>query len=253
MDIAMRLDEAMRAAGFKSQSALARASGVPQPTINRILKGGGKRGPETETVRKLAEALNVSFQWLLEGKEPRGRLVDDPNTIEGAFREIPDPLLLHGERRSSPREFELPSGAFWVSPDKRRSVGAFGKGRGGMTDRDYSDSDFPTGESDKYAEVGTSDPNAFLTLVDDHSMYPKYTHSDYALVEPNTEIELEDDVLVKFKTFGPILKRLLSRKGGVVRLGSYNNTEVVIQPVEDIVWMYYVAHPVPAKRIKSRF
>jgi transcriptional regulator with XRE-family HTH domain len=64
--VSTRLDEAMTKAGF-SQSGLARASGVPQPTINRILKGPNKRGPESETLRKLAVACNVSFDWLNEG------------------------------------------------------------------------------------------------------------------------------------------------------------------------------------------
>ena len=73
MNIGTRLDEAMRDAGFASQSALARASGVPQPTINRILKGVGKSGPETSTVVKLAAACNVSFEWLHEGKGQRAR------------------------------------------------------------------------------------------------------------------------------------------------------------------------------------
>jgi transcriptional regulator with XRE-family HTH domain len=67
MNIANRLDKAMTQAGFKSQSALSRASGIPQPTINRILKGGGKKGPETATIQKLAIATNVSFAWLHEG------------------------------------------------------------------------------------------------------------------------------------------------------------------------------------------
>lgn len=67
MSIANRLDEAMKAAKIPSQAALARASGVPQPTINRILKGGGKNGPETGTIAKLAAACNVTFEWLHEG------------------------------------------------------------------------------------------------------------------------------------------------------------------------------------------
>jgi len=75
----------MRAAGFESQSGLARASGVPQPTINRILKGGGKRGPETETLKKLAVACNISFAWLNEGRGPMD-LVDQP--------ELADPMRL---------------------------------------------------------------------------------------------------------------------------------------------------------------
>lgn len=67
MTIASRLDEAMKAARIPSQAALARASGVPQPTINRILKGMGKNGPESGTLSKLAAACNVTFEWLHEG------------------------------------------------------------------------------------------------------------------------------------------------------------------------------------------
>lgn len=70
MDIASRLDTAMKEAGFVSQSALARASGVPQPTINRILNGVGKKGPEAHTLVQLAAACNVNFEWLHEGRGP---------------------------------------------------------------------------------------------------------------------------------------------------------------------------------------
>ncbi|MFZ6801950.1 helix-turn-helix domain-containing protein [Undibacterium sp. Di24W] len=69
MDIASRLDQAMHKAGYKTQKALADASGVPQPTIARILKGNGKRGPESDTTKKLAAACGVTFSWLMEGKE----------------------------------------------------------------------------------------------------------------------------------------------------------------------------------------
>lgn len=63
----------MQQAGIPSQSALSRASGVPQPTINRILKGTGKKGPETNTIAALAQACNVSVQWLTAGTGPMGR------------------------------------------------------------------------------------------------------------------------------------------------------------------------------------
>lgn len=69
--IAQRLDEAMDARNLTNQSKLARVSGVPQSTINRILKGGGKYGPETETLRLLAKALVVHLRWLQEGIGPR--------------------------------------------------------------------------------------------------------------------------------------------------------------------------------------
>ncbi|MEG0082208.1 MAG: S24 family peptidase [Massilia sp.] len=80
MDISTRLDQAMQAAGIPSQSALARASGVPQPTINRILKGTGKKGPETNTIAALAAACNVSPQWLTDGSGPIQRAIDAPPT-----------------------------------------------------------------------------------------------------------------------------------------------------------------------------
>lgn len=84
MTIANRLDEAMQAAGIPSQSALARASGIPQPTINRILKGVGKKGPEAHTVAELAKACNVSFTWLFEGVGPMARSA--PSTDDGDSR-----------------------------------------------------------------------------------------------------------------------------------------------------------------------
>jgi transcriptional regulator with XRE-family HTH domain len=76
MNLATRLDEAMKEAreyGPKgiSQSELKRRSGVPQATISRTLKG--LTDPETDTIRKLATALNVTFEWLNEGLPPKHR------------------------------------------------------------------------------------------------------------------------------------------------------------------------------------
>ena len=87
-NIATRLDQAMSAAGFPSQSALSRASGVPQPTINRILKNSGKGHPEAATVRKLAEACNVSFNWLNEGLGEMGREVLSPSPKVQALKAL---------------------------------------------------------------------------------------------------------------------------------------------------------------------
>jgi phage repressor protein C with HTH and peptisase S24 domain len=76
MTIGHRLDQAMKAAGFLNQKTLEEASGVPQPTISRILKNTGKKGPEAHTVKSLADACGVSFQWLYEGIGPMERQDD---------------------------------------------------------------------------------------------------------------------------------------------------------------------------------
>lgn len=91
MNIGDRLDKAMKDARITSQSALSRASGVPQATISRILSGGdGKKGPETATLRRLAAALNVSFEWLNEGTNsvPTIQLVESLSSREVSGDEI---------------------------------------------------------------------------------------------------------------------------------------------------------------------
>jgi transcriptional regulator with XRE-family HTH domain len=76
MSLANRLDEAMKEAREHgvdgiSQSKLKEISGVPQATISRTLKG--QTSPETATIRRLASALNVTFEWLNEGILPKYR------------------------------------------------------------------------------------------------------------------------------------------------------------------------------------
>lgn len=56
----------MEKRGVASQSELARLSKVPQATISRILKGVGEKGPETTTLKKLAAALGIRFEWLAD-------------------------------------------------------------------------------------------------------------------------------------------------------------------------------------------
>jgi phage repressor protein C with HTH and peptisase S24 domain len=73
MTIGQRLEEAMKAAGFINQQTLAEASGLPQPTISRILKNTAKKSPSGNTIKLLADACGVSFQWLYEGTGPMAR------------------------------------------------------------------------------------------------------------------------------------------------------------------------------------
>ncbi|MFZ6734723.1 helix-turn-helix domain-containing protein [Undibacterium sp. Ji42W] len=72
MDIAHRLDLAMKAAGFRDQAHLARESGVPQSTVNRILSGRNKK-LDIAHGQALAKACGVSMYWLACGdQDPNG-------------------------------------------------------------------------------------------------------------------------------------------------------------------------------------
>lgn len=128
-----------------------------------------------------------------------------------------------------------------------------GKGSGGsMPERIWDDGAHPVGATDSYAELGSSDPNAFLSEVVGQSMYPKYENKNFALIEPNTSIDIEDCVLVRLANGQTLLKRLLSRRGGLT-LGSFNDPDILHYEDEDVTWMYYAAHEVPRKKIKNRF
>ena len=132
-----------------------------------------------------------------------------------------------------------------------RAVPVVGRCQGGFPARTWGDGDQPIGVTDEYAMVATIDDNAFVCQVVGPSMVARYMPGEYALIEPNTAPEIEDDVLVRLHTGETMLKRLLSRRGGV-RLGSYADPEVFSYREDEITWMYYVAHPIPARRIQHR-
>ncbi|WP_230949166.1 helix-turn-helix domain-containing protein [Burkholderia multivorans] len=55
--------------GERGQNRLSRDTGVPQPTISRILRGGSV--PEMETLAALAIPFEVTCEWLLTERGPK--------------------------------------------------------------------------------------------------------------------------------------------------------------------------------------
>jgi phage repressor protein C with HTH and peptisase S24 domain len=132
-----------------------------------------------------------------------------------------------------------------------RRVFVVGRAQGGMPERLWTDGDYLVGATDEFADLATADPHAFLSPIVGTSMSPRYNPGEFALVEPATEPELEDDVLVRLATGETMLKRLISRRGGIT-LASYNEPGTLLFKESEISWLYYVAHPVPARKIKQR-
>jgi len=259
--VADRIDQLMALRGVRSQSELARRSGVPQATISRTLKGGSV--PELDTVRKLAEALSSTSSWLVDGVGPGPERPDHrpPVQLEAKDSEQDRPLILdsvlsdslHNERRTAEtRTQNVPIDIQYSAEElKYRPIPVIGRAQGGMPERIWTDGDYPVGATDKYAMIATSDPHAFLTPIIGTSMVPKFNPGDFAFVEPGTPAEIEDDVLVRLVTGETMLKRLISRRGGI-QLASYNEPGTMLFAPEEIAWMYYVAHYIPARKIKDR-
>jgi phage repressor protein C with HTH and peptisase S24 domain len=217
--LALRINAVRLELGL-TKSDVWKGAGLSSGAYSHWMNGGTLKG---ENLIKVANILHVNPVWLETGKGPR------------------EPLS----------QLQTLPGYAPVNIDKLATVPVVGKGMGGLPDRIFTDEGRSVEGFDEFAEVFSMDPHAFVVRVEGNSMYPKYAQGDYALVEPGTEPELEDDVILKLASGEVMLKRLLSRRGGI-HLGSYNDTSTFLFDQEQIVWMYYVAHPIPSRKIKSR-
>lgn len=215
----------------ESQKAFADRLKTAASTVSRWLKD-----PDAPSAKNIGEKKARDIEQLL-GK-PRNWL-DEP--LGSAT--YPTAVLTRPETAS-----ELPP-AYGASSARR--VFVVGKGQGGLAERVWTDGDYPIGATDEYADVATTDRHAFLIRVEGASMSPRYMPGEYALVEPSVEPDIEDDVLVRLRTGETMLKRLISKRGGIT-LGSYNEPGLYTFKLAEIAWTYYVAHPVPSRKIKSR-
>ncbi|MFT0167519.1 helix-turn-helix domain-containing protein [Paraburkholderia mimosarum] len=98
-------------------------------------------------------------------------------------------------------------------------------------------------------EIERASGSAFLFLVPDDSMAPRYLRGDFAIVEPQADIELEDDVLVGLNDGRVFLARLLSRRGPY-KFGTYADPGGIYIEASNIAWTHYVSGFVSARNAK---
>lgn len=235
-----------------SMEKLAEEIGVKAwQTIQQWEKEGGT-APKRDRLEATARALQTTTKWLMFGEDPDWK--PEVNFLETRSKNNLSP----SDVRSSAAAYNALTGnaptgliSYPVDVSRFRPIYVIGKAQGGFPDRIWTDGDFPVGASDQYAELASPDPQAFLVPVVGDSMSPRFNEGEFALVEPGTEPELEDDVLVRLQTGETLIKRLLSLRHGV-RLGSYNRPEILTYQPEEVTWIYYIAHTVPARKIKNR-
>lgn len=196
-----------------------------------VLTNWKARGVSKQGAIEAEAMFGCSVTWILTGEGPRDS----------------------SQRVSAPKSPTVASAPIETHRLRNvRTIWVVGNTQGGLPERIWDDADHPVGVTDSYTEAASTDPHAFAVRVVGDSMSPRYQPGEYALVEPGVVPDLEDDVLVRLRTGETMLKILLSRRGGV-RLGSHNRAVETMNFREDeITWMYYVAHPIPARRIKQR-
>jgi Predicted transcriptional regulator len=237
MNIHKRIKERRELLGL-SMEALAALVGVKAwQTVQQWEKEEGGTAPKRERLKAVADALKTTPEYLLFGRlhAPAGEDTSGTGSAAGATPLPNQPIPLQ----------------YSVRATRFRRIYVVGRAQGGLPERIWTDGDYPVGATDEYAEIASSDPHAFLIPVVGTSMVPRYNPGEFAFVEPGTEPELEDDVLVRLATGETMIKKLISRRGGI-QLASYNEPGSLLYKPEEITWMYYVAHPVPARKIKTR-
>lgn len=232
---AERLAWAMKAHGLDpttDQSELARMVGHGcKPQNIQHLLDQNKNAKSSKYTPRIAEVLGCDVNWLAYGGPQKPKSDTEPPAKQES-------------RPLSPLTYPVDAAKF-------RRIYVVGRGQGGLPDRIWTDGDYPVGATDQYGELASPDPHAFLVPVVGNSMVPRFNPGEFALVEPGTEPEIEDCVLVRLATGETMIKRLLSRRAGI-RLGSFNDVTVFTYTEEQITWMYYIAHPVPARKVKVR-
>lgn len=213
-------------------------------------KTGKPKNLGDEAARKIETALGEMRGWMD---------VDHTASHSAANVKIPPHLsqieteLNEGSEGPPYNVSRLPDPHTPVGSSPARRVYVVGRANGGLPERIWTDGGYLVGATEEFALLATDDPCAFLTPVIGTSMVPVYNPGDFAFVEPETEIDLGDDVLVRLNTGETMLKRLLVRRPDGIQLGSYGEPGTLYFRPDEITWMYYVAHPVRRKKIKTRF
>ncbi|MCY8057840.1 helix-turn-helix domain-containing protein [Bacillus vallismortis] len=92
MTLGQRLKEARLKAGYKSQTEAAKKLGITSQVLSNY--EGGRRDPDTQTLKALAELYNVSADYLLGTEKKKTSKLDE--SINEAIEELKreDTLLL---------------------------------------------------------------------------------------------------------------------------------------------------------------
>lgn len=240
MNIHRRIKERREALGLSMETLAAKVGVKAWQTVQQWEKEDGGTAPKRDRLAAVAAALETTPEWLMFGPAAE----NDVGKKDTESRKQPVNLT-EKSRHALPLRYSVDVKNF-------RRVYVVGRAQGGLPERIWTDGDYPVGATDQYAELATTDPHAFLSPIVGTSMVPKFNPGDFAFVEPGTAVEIEDDVLVRLVTGETMLKRLISRRGGI-QLGSYNEAGSLLYQPEEITWMYYVPHYVPARKIKTRF
>lgn len=105
MDFLQRIDQLAKAKGIKNRAQLAEKSGIPYTTLDNLYRLGYENVKLT-TLRKLADCLGCSLDYLVYGEEKTrpqlSRRVEEMIQRDEKYREIVELLAMMDESAMDP-------------------------------------------------------------------------------------------------------------------------------------------------------
>ena len=197
-----------------SQYDLQDKSGVPQSTIHRILKGEHK-DPRSATLKKIAAALGTTEMELRTDNSQYQQISNIVNENSTPYNVIP--II------------------------KAKNVPVVGKAQLGDNGH-WCEIDYPTGHGDGYIAHATKDENAYALRCVGDSMKPRINNGEFVIVEPNTEAQPGDEVLVKSTDGRVLIKIYLYKRDGSLYLQSVNEAHPIIAiPLENVEKLHFIS------------
>jgi phage repressor protein C with HTH and peptisase S24 domain len=190
--------------------ALGKLAGIGERTVFNYLAGSS--APTSTNLQKLADALGVSFPWLVGGDEHPG---------SGVVRETPP-----------------------EKPARKIPVVSYAQAGAGGNFDDLAN------QIDEWVSTDCRDPNCLAVIVEGQSMEPAWMPGDIAVVAPNAEPRNNDTVLARELESGNVwLKkfRLTGPNGSVVQLISFNPD---YEPIERPRAAFRFIYPVVERKIR---
>lgn len=178
---------------------LQKATGVPQPTVHRILTGESA-DPRTATLQPLADYFEVTVAALRDrdlAAEAWSATANSRQQLGDEFEEAP---------------------MITRKPQLIPVVGRVQAGDGGLLNIDDFNIEHPEGYLLWYATC----PDAYALRIRGESMSPRYLPGEFAGVDPCSEVLPSDEVIVFLRDGRRMIKRLLWQRDGQACYESVN-------------------------------
>lgn len=192
-------------------------AGTDTGNLSRVERG--KQECKADMLYKIAKALGVSVADIYAASEHK---IEEPEEI-----------------------FRLTNSTL------RRKVPVVGTTREGPDVR-WQKLGQPADWGNEYLEIMSPDPHAYVLRVKGTAMAPRMYEGEGVLVEPDTEPQPGDDVVVKTQDGQVMVKSLVAMRDGEIVLGSIAEQTRITLSTSDIVFMHFVAGVFNARVIKKR-